>query len=172
MSRWPILFAALAALILAQPAAASDRDLCEDEDAAQEIRLAACQRLLDAAPAEDRAEALADIGDVFYETDNWRAAVDYYSRALELDPDHARAVGRRGVANEQIGAWAQAEADLRHRVDLTPDDPWAYLQLARRLVRSLRSDEAIEVLGQAIEIDPGYSWAWDELGFAYTRSNR
>ncbi len=155
---------------LATPAAADFSDICEDEDESLEARVSACQQVLQG--AEDQAEALADIADVYFENDVWAEAIELFSQALEVNPEHTRALGRRGIAFEGLYRWTQAEEDFRRLIEVAPDNPWGYYRLGRRLSQSTRIEDSLEYLEAGIEIDPEYLLNYWQLGTALSRLNR
>lgn len=70
----------------------------------------------------------------------------------------------------QAGGKAKALADLRQAVELSPDFPEAYFQLAVALDRSSAPlSEIAGALRKAIEIDPGHAPAHYQLGLVYKK---
>lgn len=92
------------------------------------------------------------------------AALGYYKRALELDPESADACNNLGIALRTLGRFAEADVALRQAIRLRPDSASAYINLGI-VLRSLgRMDEATKAFRKAIELDPGLAAAHNNLG--------
>ena len=122
------------------------------------------ERLLDT--AEDRVEALTDLGRAYEANDRDAEAVSYYDQALTLDPDSAYALGRRSVALGNLERWDEAEADLRHLITVQPDRSWPRYRLGWLLNQTGRYQDSVETLERAAAIAPNYEPVWSELGQA------
>lgn len=99
------------------------------------------------------ARALAATGDA-------EAAAAQYEDALRREPESALAhyeYGRFlvGLAGRRPGALAEAERHFRAALGSAPDYRPAFLGLAMVLRRGGRLNEAAEVLGDLVELDPG-----------------
>jgi eukaryotic-like serine/threonine-protein kinase len=101
------------------------------------------QALADLAEALRRAptdaEAFAARGQVWLERGEVERAGADLSAALQHDPGLVVAYRLRGQAYARLVRWGEAAADFREAARLEPDDPWAWVQLARM---SLRQDDA------------------------------
>ena len=161
------LIPALALALAVTPALADDDALCGSGSAGFEERVAACERLLDT--AEDRVEALTDLGRAYEANDRDAEAVSYYDQALTLDPDSAYALGRRSVALGNLERWDEAEADLRHLITVQPDRSWPRYRLGWLLNQTGRYQDSVETLERAAVIAPNYEPVWSELGQAHER---
>ena len=58
-------------------------------------------------------------------------AIAGYTRSIELDPGFLKAWNWRGFTRKLVGDYAGAAQDLRHALDVAPDDPWALFELAK-----------------------------------------
>ena len=70
-------------------------------------------------------------------------ALDFYTRALELDPDYAFALGGRGDAFRLLGEHAEALADLTRAIELYPGFSAALVSRARAYYALGRYPEAL-----------------------------
>ncbi len=103
---------------------------------------------------------------------NAMAALGYYKRALELDPENADACNNLGVALRTIGRFAEAEVALRQAIRLRPGSAGAHINLGV-VLRSLgRADEALAAFRKAVEIDPTLAAAHNNLGNALKSQRR
>lgn len=73
-----------------------------------------------------------------------------YARALELDPDHPRALNNTALAAARAGDWDTAIHRLERCLARTPQDPQTWLNLADTLVAARRFQEAVSLLDRAI----------------------
>ncbi|MFZ0699566.1 MAG: adenylate/guanylate cyclase domain-containing protein [Thermoplasmata archaeon] len=98
-----------------------------------------------------------------------RAAGDYLSfreaiprarelaaRALALDPDSAEAHAALGnIAMQYDHDWSVAEREFREAIKLNPSNANAYTFFGLMLIALERFDEAKELLGKVVRLDPG-----------------
>lgn len=89
------------------------------------------------------ARAHAGLADIHYSRENFQAAVDAATAALNLNDQLTAAYGIRGLANNALGNSAEAQGDLSMAVTVNPDDPAANLAFAQVY-------EALENTGQAM----------------------
>ena len=68
-----------------------------------------------------------------------------------------------GIAYFRIGRWAEAEAEFRALVELSPDDEFAHYALGRALVNQGRRTEAIPHMKLARSLRPRPSSTGDAL---------
>lgn len=78
----------------------------------------------------------------------------YYNRAVELDPGHADAYGRRGWHYYITSQDEQAEADLKRAMELDPGNSIYPARLGNLFAVSGRPGGGVEVLDPAIDRDP------------------
>ena len=130
--------------------------------------------------SEPGAETLFDvllngrIGHLAMEESEWDQAVEAFERALrvpqlsDLLPDvyAYRLFGNAGIAHEQLGAHDRARPLLRAAVELVPDDPEYYNDLAVACAGSGRIGEAIEVWERLLVLDPNHPTACFNLAKA------
>lgn len=113
-----------------------------------------------------RITAYADLGLLYEGTKRKGHAVKVYRDLLETAPDHAWAWGRLGSLQDELGRTHLADSSFTRAIGLNPGDPWLYYRLGR-----LRSGgdpgSARDLLETAVELDPDYSHAWQELAFVY-----
>ncbi len=86
-------------------------------------------------------------------------AIADYSKAIELDPSHARALAGRGALLVRRSGGSAGAGDLDRAIELDPDQP-EYL-VDRGIVRELRGDRegAVHDFGRAIALDGACSVA-------------
>ncbi len=80
------------------------------------------------------------------------AAVGYYQKTLELNPEYLEANGMLGRLYLSDGKIEEAISQLSAQLRLTPDNKDYLLELARGYEKNDQSDEAGETLGRALEL--------------------
>jgi tetratricopeptide (TPR) repeat protein len=93
-----------------------------------------------------------------------RAAIGEFRSALEIDPRALGAHLHSIVAYQQLSDLESARKHFEQAVGISPDEPMAYLYLARALVGAGRQPEAEQVLTALTKVDAGNAQAWAMLG--------
>jgi tetratricopeptide (TPR) repeat protein len=113
------------------------------------------------------------IGDELRSESKWDRAIDQYNRAIEIDPDVARAWHGRGTAWLAMDRYDRAIVDLDHAIRLNPDHPASYNNRCWALAVSGRDlAKALADCDQSLRLDPGNSDAIDSRGFVKLRLGR
>lgn len=108
--------------------------------------------------------------DMYRTLERYEEAETAYSGLIELQPIEWRLHFARGAARERLGRWPEAEADFRHALSLSPDQPEVMNYLAYGWVdRGEHLDEALAMLRRAVELRPSSGAIIDSLGWAYFR---
>ncbi|HEY6507145.1 MAG TPA: tetratricopeptide repeat protein [Vicinamibacterales bacterium] len=104
------------------------------------------------------------LGDVHYEAAmaksdssrnaDMRAAANAYSKAYALNPKHTDSAFNAAQMYQNTGLWAEAEAQWRTVLKVTPDDPEALSSLAVVLSNQKKFAEAQSVALRALELKP------------------
>lgn len=117
---------------------------------------------------------LRTLGNLLRGKKKYPAAVEYYSRAIELIEEPAKRDWNhfyaRGICYERLKQWPKAEADLKKALELYPDQPLALNYLGYSWVDQNRNvREAMELIRKAVKIKPDDGYFVDSLGWAYYR---
>jgi tetratricopeptide (TPR) repeat protein len=119
----------------------------------------------------DSIERLMALVEVLIHELSYEEARPYVEHILKLNPYNAQAYAIRGflqmVGNTSPKAMAQAEADLRHSLQLDPKNPFALFQLARLYKRQGKLNGAIALLEQAGQLGADRFNIFYELALAY-----
>jgi tetratricopeptide (TPR) repeat protein len=75
----------------------------------------------------------------------------------------------RGKTYVQKKSYAQGLHELDKAIEVDPDDYEAHFWRGRALVKTGRDDDAIAAFETTIKLNPGYSYAYDNLGWIYLR---
>lgn len=94
------------------------------------------------------AAALHEMGDLMYESRKYDDALNWYSKALAIEPKHA--LSRSGMANceKDKGNLDAAISHYRMAVDASPGDPTFVFNLAQAYEYTQQFEEAVAVLQQ------------------------
>ena len=117
----------------------------------------------------DEAGRLLDLGVRLAGQRRIHEAIQIWQTVLELDPAHVQAYQNLGAAFSQLGQLDQAKSFLRRALELKPDQPEAYFNLANIVWKSAGEEqghkaEAISLLRQALQIRPAFIEAQYKLG--------
>jgi len=103
------------------------------------------------------AEAHGDLSSIFIGAPvqhERQEAVLAVQRAMELDPNLAKAHVLLAQINQRQWQWAEAEAEYKRALDLNPNDAMAHMGLADWLMCHGRMDEALDRARHGRELDP------------------
>ena len=119
----------------------------------------------------------ATMGDFQRRLENFEQAVRAYDRALDLypseDPSQWFVHYARGICEERLGDWTEAEADFRTALKLNPEHPQVLNYLGYSLVeRSEKLDEALSMIERAAAARPDSGYIIDSLGWVLYRMGR
>lgn len=103
---------------------------------------------------------------------NTDLAIQYFQRALQIDPEHSIALQNLGSAYRQKKDWPQARRALEHALVLNPDDPEANYSLGMVYAQQNDTQRAYDYLQKAIAARPAYPEALNNLGILYLRTRR
>jgi tetratricopeptide (TPR) repeat protein len=81
-------------------------------------------------------------------------AISYFTKAIESNPNDARAYFSRGTARHKTSNYDSAIADLTRAVELNPCCAAAYINRGGAYYYKARYHRAITDFNKAIEIDP------------------
>jgi tetratricopeptide (TPR) repeat protein len=100
------------------------------------------------------------------------AAIEFFQRALQIDPAHLIALLNLGNAYRQRKEWEEAKKALQRAFDVGPDDPEVAYSLGMVCAQLEESDRAYEYLKRAVSLRPVYPEALNNLGVLYLRTGR
>ncbi len=149
-------------------------DLLEDHGRVEE----ALALLEKTATEHNDIDALIRIGDVYRRQEDYKSALIHYNKAAKrLGPDipdeHWRLLYVRGMSNERVGDWAQAEADLKAALAIKPDHPFILNYLGYSWAdKGMNLEEALKLITKAVEQRPSDGYITDSLGWVYVRMGR
>ncbi len=97
-------------------------------------------------------------------------AIDHYSKALRIKPNHVNALTNLGVALNKQGRTEEAIDHYSKALRIKPDHEGAHYNLANALANQGHISEAIDHYSKAIQIRHDYGEAHNNLGVALARA--
>jgi serine/threonine-protein kinase len=116
---------------------------------------------------DDIAEAHLALAIIKLSAWEWAAAEREFKRAIELNPNLARARGTYALYLSLQGRHEQAIAERKRARELDPLSPIVNFGVGYSLLLARQNDQAIEAANRTLELDPNYPGAHNLLGYAY-----
>lgn len=126
----------------------------------------------------DNLIALNSYGNILRSHELFSDARELYSKAIALlKPEEERTnwslFYSRGITNERINKWEEAEVDFRKALELRKDEPQVLNYLGYSLIdRDMKYEEALEMIRLAVQQRPNDAYIVDSLGWAYYKLER
>lgn len=130
----------------------------------------------------DSAEAQFELGNAYYQTQQWNLAVETYQNVIETDPDFQAAYANLGATYYQLLQFNLAASQYEKALELDPQDGESaynlgaiYLQQALSQGQQPDADllaQAVEQIENALEISPDLAEPHFTLGVAYMALNQ
>ena len=121
--------------------------------------------LLNEADAKEpnNSEILFKIAYILQDGGDNESALKYYKLALELDQENEYIHNSMASIYRQNGEYTSAKIQLKASIDIDDNNPITYYNYGNLLVDIGNNEEAISMYEKAIEINPDFSEAKDEL---------
>jgi tetratricopeptide (TPR) repeat protein len=103
---------------------------------------------------------------------NTAAAIEYFQRALQIDPAHPIALLNLGNAYRQQKDWEEAKRTLQKALELSPDDPEVSYSLGMVYAQVDDPARSYDFLKKALALRPIYPEALNNLGVLCLRTSR
>lgn len=119
-------------------------------------------------------EPMVALGDIYRSKENYAEAAAQYSHAIEVAgktaPSHWSLYYARGICNERLGKWSDAERDLKTALKLSSDHPLVLNYLGYSWIeQGAHLKEALAMIEKAVELRPTDGFIVDSLGWAHYR---
>jgi tetratricopeptide (TPR) repeat protein len=130
------------------------------------------EKLIAENPKEMR--PLDALGNILRSHERYSEARDYYARAIELIDkpvnDNWALYYSRGVCNERLKVWPDAEKDFKRALQLSPDESLVLNYLGYSWVdQGNNLKQAMDYIRKAVKLKPDDGYYVDSLGWAYFR---
>ncbi len=99
--------------------------------------------------------SLARLGDEYFESSNYKQAIEIYKKALEINPNDIDTLNDLGLAYHYTGNSDLAEEALIKGTETDPGFQRIWLSLGYVLKSVGKNEEAISILQKTVELDPG-----------------
>ncbi len=113
--------------------------------------------------------ALNTVGDLCYESENYIAAIQFYTTSLQVDNRQPDVLLKMGTSLWFVGRWQDAIFPLEQYTDLRPSDPKGWNNLGVVLREKGLVKRAIECFNKALKIDSAFEAAIKNLENASRR---
>ena len=114
------------------------------------------------------AETLIRIARIYIADEDYRRALEYFHRLLQLDPENDGLWYNIGTLHSQLEEPDSSEHYLRRALEMDAA-PTYYLSLSYFLYDHQRGDEAVQLLREGIEKLPDAARLYNQLGFYLQR---
>jgi len=108
-----------------------------------------------------------DLGIFELKSRRYQAAIEAFSKAIEINPHDDMAYNHRGIAWSQKGDYDRAIADYTKAIDINPGYTNAYNHRGIAWTQKSDYDQAIADYTKAIDITPRYANAYNNRGGAW-----
>lgn len=112
------------------------------------------------------ADSYFKIAERKYNSKDYEKAVEYYTKAIEIDHDYLNAYLRRAFIFGILGKYEQAVADYTKVISLQPDKKWAYISRGSARNKLGQYKMAIKDFNRALKHDPKNQEALNNRGWA------
>uniref|UniRef100_A0A3Q2PZH9 Small glutamine-rich tetratricopeptide repeat-containing protein beta n=1 Tax=Fundulus heteroclitus TaxID=8078 RepID=A0A3Q2PZH9_FUNHE len=102
----------------------------------------------------ERAEQLKNEGNNHMKEENYRCAVECYTKAIDLDLRNAVYYCNRAAAHSKLGNYTEATADCERAIGIDPTYSKAYGRMGLALTAMTKYPEAISYFKKALVLDP------------------
>lgn len=114
------------------------------------------------------------LGDALRQLERYEDAVSAYDRALSTAQEESAGQWfiyyARGISNERLDKWDNAEADFRKALELNPEQPQVLNYLGYSLVeKQIKLEEALDMIERAVAAQPDSGYIVDSLGWVLFR---
>ncbi|MFA4843624.1 MAG: tetratricopeptide repeat protein [Candidatus Margulisiibacteriota bacterium] len=116
----------------------------------------------------DSADKYYEKGQSFYTANDYKNALPYLKKALEINPGYAIDYSMLGYCQQQLGQYKEAVDSYNRAIQINPADVSAYLNLSGIYSNTYHfHNKAIEILNQGIKYNPNNARLYNNLGLSY-----
>ena len=108
-------------------------------------------------------------GLLLLEENQFPAALEYFEKALIIDPTSFEGHHNKGMTLEKMGRLQEAVSHYQQAIEYCPESSRTFNNLGNAYRELDLLDEAIKSLEKAIELDPNYAEAFSNLGWTLFR---
>ena len=108
------------------------------------------------------------LGNAEYEKENYPKAIEYYEKALKINPNHAYTLNNKGIALGKLKKHDEAIKCFDKAIEIKPDFAGAWTNKGIALDKLGQREEALKAFDKAIEIKPDDADAWYNKACCYS----
>ena len=108
-----------------------------------------------------------NLGTLYYDLKQYNRALDFFNKALEVNPGYASANNNRGAVYIEKGLLDLALKDINRAIAIDPEYASAYKNRGDIYKKKGRHQEALKMYDQALKIDPRFIDGYDVRGILY-----
>jgi len=97
----------------------------------------------------------------------YKEAIEYFKRAIDLNPDFSEAYYNLGIAYEELGKHEDSIETLKKAIRLAPENANAHYALGYAYYQLKRYKDATDAFEHSLALKPGNAFARKKLGSAY-----
>lgn len=112
------------------------------------------------------------LGNVRFDQGDYLKAIEYYEKALELEPHYVDAWVNIGGALGNLGQHDEAIKAYNKAIEIKPNIAEAWFNKGNSLCDLEQYDKAIEAYNKAIDIKPDFAYAWHNKGSALEKDGQ
>ncbi len=118
------------------------------------------------------AKAYFEQGENYQKTGNIEAAIEAYTKAIELDNKCIEAYSNRGNLYKNLGLWEKSLGDYDEIIAIRPNNATAYYNRGNLYREQGLLDQALKDYDQAIELQPDNAAAYGNRGVLYAEQRQ
>jgi tetratricopeptide (TPR) repeat protein len=107
-----------------------------------------------------------------FECGDYVSAVQYYDKAVSLEPRDAYAMYYKGVALDELGRHDEAIKSYDNAICMLPDSEVFWAGKGLSLYYHSEYEAAIECFNKSIQLDPTFHESWDGISWALIRMGK
>lgn len=109
-------------------------------------------------------EVLNKIGRCYHELKDYKSAITFFSKAIDLDSDQSIFYSNKGLSEIKFGKYLEGTISCERAILLDPNNVKAYINRSYGLIKMNRLELALEDLDKCLEIK---NVSNEDLGFVY-----
>jgi tetratricopeptide (TPR) repeat protein len=114
----------------------------------------------------DESDTWINEGDALYGQYKLESAINAYNKAIEIQPQNAKAWSNKGLALHEQGKYNEAFKAYDRAIENNPQYAEAWYNRGMAFQEQAKKDKAIKDFERAIEINPQYAEAWRGKGLS------
>ena len=119
----------------------------------------------------NNATELCDLGFKLGKEGKFQEAIEYFEKAIELEPDHDKVYYYMGAAYEKLEAYEKAIDCYEKAVNINPKSAESLSRIGLCYEKLDEIQKAIEAYERVLKVDPMLNDAWYNIGINYKKLN-